>query len=60
MGSASETQYHLLLARELKFLKTSDYEQLEAQVTEVKRSSQSLIGKLTTALPKLIAKLTES
>jgi four helix bundle protein len=48
MGSASETEYHLLLARNLKFLKTSDYQQLEAQVIEVKRMLTSLIRKLTT------------
>jgi four helix bundle protein len=52
MGSASETQYHLLLARELKFLKASDYEKLEAQVSEVKRMLTSLIQKLTTPFAK--------
>jgi four helix bundle protein len=50
IGSASETQYHLLLARELKLLKISDYERLEAQVIEVKRMLASLIQKLTTPL----------
>jgi four helix bundle protein len=52
MGSASETQYHLLLARALKFLKASDYEKLEAQVSEVKRMLTSLIQKLTTRFAK--------
>lgn len=49
MGSASEVQYHLLLAQNLKFLKTSDYQRLEDQVSEVKRMLTSLIQKLTTA-----------
>jgi four helix bundle protein len=46
MGSASETQYHLLLARDLKFLKTADHQYLEERVTEVKRMLASLIQKL--------------
>ena len=37
MGSACETEYHLLLARDLKFLKEKEYADLEASVTEVKR-----------------------
>ena len=52
MGSASETQYHLLLARELKFLKISDDKQLEAQVSEVKRMLTYVIQKLTTPFAK--------
>src|SRR6266567_2594958 len=37
MGSAAETEYHLLLSRDLGFLKSQIYEQLDVQVTEVKR-----------------------
>lgn len=37
MGSASELQYHLLLAHDLGFLQTSLYTQLEIDVVEVKR-----------------------
>lgn len=46
MGSASELEYHLLLARELKLFSSSDYEPLADQVTEVKRMLASLIQKL--------------
>ena len=46
MGSASELEYHLLLARDLKLLKDSDYEQLERQVTEVKRMLAPFIKRL--------------
>ena len=46
MGSASEAQYHLLLARDLKLLKTVDHQHLEERVTEVKRMFASLIQKL--------------
>ncbi len=46
MGSASELEYHLLLARDLDFLKAGDYEQLENNVTEVKRMLTSFIQKL--------------
>jgi four helix bundle protein len=34
-GSASELQYHLLLARDLQYLAASDHEQLEERVIEV-------------------------
>jgi len=47
MGSASELEYHLLLARDLSFLKSSAYEQLAREVTEVKRMLTSFIQKLT-------------
>lgn len=46
MGSASELQYHLLLARDLKLLKTADHQHLEERVIEVKRMLTSLIKKL--------------
>ena len=46
MGSASELEYHLLLARDLGFLNSSDYEQLAREVTEVKRMLTSFIQKL--------------
>jgi four helix bundle protein len=41
-GSASELEYHLLLARDLDLLKTSDYQQL----SEVKRALASLMQRL--------------
>lgn len=37
MGSASEVEYELLLARDLGYLGESDYAALDAQTTEVKR-----------------------
>ncbi len=37
MGSASETEYHLLLAHDLGFLGDADHERLTASVVEVKR-----------------------
>ncbi len=46
MGSASEIEYHLLLASDLKFLDGSNYERLATEVTEVKRMLTSLIQKL--------------
>ena len=48
MGSASELEYHLLLARDLKILSTPAYELLDPRVTEVKRMWSSFIQKLTT------------
>jgi four helix bundle protein len=46
MGSASETEYHLLLSRDLKFLDPSDYEELSQKVVDVKRMLAGLIHKL--------------
>ncbi len=37
LGSASELEYHLLLAHDLKHLTTADYEAAAADVSEVKR-----------------------
>lgn len=41
-GSASEVQYHLLLAHDLNFLKAEPYAKLRSQVIEVKRMLASL------------------
>ena len=46
MGSASELEYHLLLAHDLSFIKTLDYERLAGEVTEVKRMLAAFIKKL--------------
>jgi four helix bundle protein len=46
MGSASELEYHLLLARDLGMLGDSEYRSLENQVVEVKHMLSAFIGKL--------------
>jgi four helix bundle protein len=46
MGSASELQYHLLLARDLKLIRPQDYEDLAGRTTEAKRMLTALIQKL--------------
>ena len=46
MGSASELEYHILLARDLELLKAPDYERLSSGVIEVKRMLASLLRKL--------------
>ncbi len=46
MGSASELEYHLLLARDLKLIKPEDHEELAQRTTEVKRMLTALIQKL--------------
>ncbi len=46
MGSASELEYHLLLARDLRYLNSSDYERIMSEVSEVKRMLTSFIQKL--------------
>jgi four helix bundle protein len=48
LRSASETEYHLLLARDLGYIDTKAHESLDTQVVEVKRMLTGLIGKLKT------------
>jgi len=43
MGSASELEYHLLLARDLDILHRLDYQRLSGGVVEVKRMLASLM-----------------
>jgi four helix bundle protein len=46
IGSASELEYHLLLAHDLELLKSLDYDRLSEEVVEVKKMLASLICKL--------------
>ncbi len=46
MGSASELEYQLLLARDLKLLNADEHESLSGDVIEVKRMLTSLVYKL--------------
>ena len=46
LGSASELQYHLLLAHDLHLLDNAPYEQLTADVQEIKKMLTSLIKRL--------------
>ncbi len=47
-GSASETEYHLLLARDLGYLDADAHHSLNAQVAEVRRMLTALASKLRT------------
>ena len=46
-GSASELEYQLLLARDLKLIQPNDYERLAQQTTEIKRMLTVLVQKLS-------------
>ncbi|MEB2334304.1 MAG: four helix bundle protein [Anaerolineaceae bacterium] len=46
MGSASETEYQLILARDLEFLSAENYGKLHNDVEEVKRMLASLLKTL--------------
>lgn len=46
MGSASELEYHRILAHDLGYLAATDYERLSTAVIEVKRMLASLITKI--------------
>ena len=45
-GSASELEYHLLLARDLQFLSDPNWQSLSAAVSEVKQMLTSLMRKV--------------
>ena len=46
MGSASELEYHLLLAHDLKYLDEQTYQQLNSMTVEVKRMLAPFIKRL--------------
>jgi four helix bundle protein len=46
LGSASELEYHLLLAKDLKLINAVDYTKLSGQTVEIKRMLGGLIHKL--------------
>jgi len=46
MSSASELEYHLLLAHDLVILKAADYQRLSQEVIAVKRMLAALINRL--------------
>lgn len=46
-GSTSETEYQLLLARDLGYLSFDAHQKLDAQVREVRRMLRSFMQKLT-------------
>ena len=48
MGSASELEYHILLARDLKLINAQTHDRLNAQIVEVKRMIAPLIRHLRT------------
>jgi four helix bundle protein len=47
MGSASELEYHALLAHDLGYLTNEAYKQLDCDITEVKRMLTGFIQKLS-------------
>ena len=46
-GSASEVEYHLLLARDLQFLSADDFKDLEAMVLEIQRMLAAFVQRLS-------------
>lgn len=55
MGSASEVEYHLLLARDLDYLQSPDHVRLESEVIEIKRMLATLLRKVKADSSKLTA-----
>ena len=46
MGSASETAYHLLVARDLGFIDTATYDDLASRIAEVRRMATGLLKRI--------------
>ena len=46
LGSASELEYHLILAQDLGFINGEHYTMLDKEVTEIKRMLSGFIKKL--------------
>ena len=53
-GSASELEYHLLLARDLGFLPAAQYERLQVRLLDVRRMLTALVRKVN--LDRSVAK----
>src|SRR5688572_22375755 len=51
LGSAAETHYHLMAARDIGVLDTSTYDQLSARVVEVRRMLSGLIRRVRLSTP---------
>jgi len=51
MGSASELEYHLLLAKDLQLMTTKDYESLSKRAVEVRRMLFAFVQKLKNPRP---------
>jgi four helix bundle protein len=49
LGSASEVDYYLVLARDLRFWKEETYQTLDADLQEVKRMLAALIARVKSA-----------
>ena len=49
MGSGAELSYHFLLAKDLEFMQSADYEALSADISEIMRMLSALSGKLRDA-----------
>jgi four helix bundle protein len=49
MGSGAELSYHFLLARDLGFMQSAEYEVLNTDVNEIMRMLSALSGKLRNA-----------
>ena len=47
MGSASELEYHLLLAKDLKLMTSKDHAEMSQRATELKRMLTALLQMLT-------------
>ena len=56
MGSASEPSSHILLARDLRLLKMTDFVRLDAQLAEVRRMLTSLLAKVKSLPLPAVAK----
>ena len=50
-GSASELEYQILLAQDLKLIQPNEYETLTQQTVEIKRMLTVLVQKLSTERP---------
>jgi four helix bundle protein len=45
-GSASELEYHLLLARDLRFLEHNEFDRLQGELVEVQRMLTALVQRV--------------
>ncbi len=52
VGSTSELEYHLMMARDIGVLSNSDFDALSGQAIEIRRMLCGLIAKLKSPMPR--------
>jgi four helix bundle protein len=54
LGSTSELEYHLLVARDTALISKSEFDSLKSQMVEIRRMLYALVRKLNEVKPRVV------